>query len=116
VPGITFHRLDQVGNEVVPLFRLHVDVGERLIDPLAHGDEAVVDRDDPQPEHDDHADDDPDDGGGRHEIAPRKVYRRRNLWCGRGEGKRRGVAQRNAPARKSLPERRGMIAGEAFLL
>src|SRR4029453_14473448 len=54
-------------NEIVALFGLYVDVGERLVDPLAHGNEAVVDRDDPQHEDDDHADDDPGDGGGGHE-------------------------------------------------
>src|SRR5262249_57836942 len=49
-------------------------------------------RDDPQHEHDDHADDDPGDDGGGH--GKRLLGRRRfmaglNLWRGRGEGKRR---------------------------
>ena len=42
------------------------DVGKRLIDPLPHGDQPVVDRDDPHHEGDDHADDDPGKSGGRH--------------------------------------------------
>src|SRR5262249_7157542 len=110
------HRLDQVGNEVVALFRLHVDVGEGLVDPLAHGDEPVVDRDDPQHEHDDHTDDDPGDGGGGH--GTRLLGRRRfmaalNLWRGRGEGKRRTrTAARNAPARQSVPRTKAARCGE----
>jgi hypothetical protein len=73
VAGIALHRLDQVGNEVVALFRLHVDVGEGLVDPLPHGNEPVIDHDDPQHEQDDHTDDDPGGGSGRHEAAPRKA-------------------------------------------
>ena len=42
--GVALHGLDQVGNEVVPLAQLHVDVGKGLVDPLPHGDQAVVDR------------------------------------------------------------------------
>ncbi len=49
VGGIALHRLDQIRNEVVPLLGLHVDVGERLVDPLPHRDQPVVDHDDPQP-------------------------------------------------------------------
>ena len=64
VAGIAFHGLDQVGNEVVALLELHVDVGERLIDPLPHGDEAVVDHDDPQHENDNDTEDNPADGHG----------------------------------------------------
>ena len=61
--GVTLHGLDQVGNEVVPLPQLHVDVGKGLIDPLPHGDEAVVDRDRPQHEDDDDGKDDDCRGG-----------------------------------------------------
>ncbi len=59
VAGIALHGLHQVGDEVVALFGLHVDVGEGLVDPLPHGDEAVVDHHDPQRGDDDEADDDP---------------------------------------------------------
>jgi hypothetical protein len=54
VRGVTLYRLDQVGNEVVALLELHVDVGEGLVDPLPHGNQAVVDRDRPQDDNDDH--------------------------------------------------------------
>ena len=47
--GIALHRLDQVGNEVVALLELDVDVGKGLIDPLPHGNELVVDADRPKP-------------------------------------------------------------------
>ena len=66
--GIAFHCFDQVGDEVVALLGLHVDVGEGLVDPLPHGNEAVVDHDDPSEQNDDHTDDDPGDGGGRHGV------------------------------------------------
>ena len=57
--GVALYRLDQVGNEVVALLELHVDVGEGLADPLPHGHELVVDHDDPQHEDDDHSENDP---------------------------------------------------------
>src|SRR5262249_41215332 len=114
--GIALHRLDEVGDEGVGVCCLDVDVGEGLIDPLAHGDEPVVDRDDPQHEHDDYADDDPGDGGGGH--GKRLLGRRRfmaalNLWCGRGEGKRRtnGIAER-AGAQIVAFERKAHAAGD----
>ena len=66
--GIALYRLDQVGDQVVALLELHVDVGEGLVDPLPHGDQAVVDHDRPDHEHDDDAEDDP--GGGGHGEAP----------------------------------------------
>jgi len=53
--GAALHGLHQVRDEVVALLHLHIDVGERLADPLTHGDEAVVDRDDPHDEDDDDA-------------------------------------------------------------
>src|SRR6185437_7391068 len=67
VRRIAFHGLDQVRDQVVSLLELHVDVGERLIDALAHRDEAVVARD-----HDDREDDDDgkDDPAGGHRNTP----------------------------------------------
>ena len=62
--GIPLHGFHQIWNEVMTLPHLHVDVGIGLIDPLPHGDEPVVDHDDPQHEQDDRADDDPGDDGG----------------------------------------------------
>ena len=35
--GIALHRLDQVGDQVLPLLQLHVDVGEGLVGPLPAG-------------------------------------------------------------------------------
>src|SRR5579862_9460275 len=54
VRGVALYRLDQVGNEIVPLLELHVDIGKGLVDPLPHGNQAVVDRNRPQNENDDH--------------------------------------------------------------
>jgi len=51
--GIALHGFDQVGNEVMALLHLHVDVGKGLVDPLPHRDQAVVDRDRPQDDDDD---------------------------------------------------------------
>jgi len=59
VGGVSLYRLDQVGDQVVAQLELHIDVGERLADPLPHGDELVVDHDDPQDEDDNHSENDP---------------------------------------------------------
>ena len=50
---VTLDGLDQVGDEVVALLELHVDVGKGLTDPLPQGDEAVVNRGNPKREHND---------------------------------------------------------------
>jgi hypothetical protein len=63
--GVAFDGLDQIGNEIVALFELNVDVGKGLVGPLAHSDEAVVDADRPDHEDDNDAKDNP--AGGRHE-------------------------------------------------
>ena len=41
------------------LLELHVDVGERLVDPLPHGDEPVVDDDGIEDDRDDDREKDP---------------------------------------------------------
>ena len=51
---IALHGLDQIGNEVVPLLELDVDIGEGLAHTLTHRDEAVVNRDRPENEADNH--------------------------------------------------------------
>jgi hypothetical protein len=68
VRRVTFDRFDKVGDEVVTLLELYVDIGERLIGPLPHCDEAVVDTDHPNHEDDNDAEDNPASGG--HETAP----------------------------------------------
>ncbi len=50
------------------LLELHVDVGEGLVGPLPHGDEAVVDADRPDDDHGNGTEHDPTGGG--HETAP----------------------------------------------
>ena len=57
VRRVALHRLDQIGDQVMPQLELHIDVGKRLVDPLPHGNEAVVDRHRPDRDHDDHAED-----------------------------------------------------------
>ena len=66
VSSIALHRLDQVGNEIVALLGLHVDVGEGLVDPLAQCNKPVVNHHDPERDQDDHAEDDPGDCGRGH--------------------------------------------------
>ncbi len=75
VAGIALHGLDQVGNEVVTLLELHVDVGERLVDPLPHGDQPVVDHDDPDHERGDDSENDP--GRSRHAGLPFSAWPQR---------------------------------------
>jgi hypothetical protein len=43
--SVAFHGLHQIGNEIVALLELHVDVGESLVGPAAQGDHGVVGRD-----------------------------------------------------------------------
>jgi len=62
VRRIALHGLHQIGDEIVPLLELDVDVGERLVDALPHGNEAVVDRDRPQDQGNQDTEDNP--GGG----------------------------------------------------
>jgi len=65
---VAFHGLDQVGDEIVALLELHIDVREGLVDPLPQRYQAVVDRDGEQ--HDDDNDAEYDPGGGRHGGLP----------------------------------------------
>jgi hypothetical protein len=59
VSGVAFHRLDEIGHEIVALLELHIDVGEGLFAPLPQGDEAVVDADEPENEENKNAENDP---------------------------------------------------------
>ncbi len=58
--GVALHRLHQIGDQVVALLQLHVDVGEGLVGPLPEAHQAVVDAGHDQPGDDD--DDDQDEG------------------------------------------------------
>ena len=49
---VAFRRFDQIGNQVVATLQLHVDLGERVLEPIAKRDEAVVDSHDPKGEDD----------------------------------------------------------------
>ena len=62
---VAFDGLDQIGNQIVALLELNVDVGKGLVGPLTHSDEAVVNADRPDHEDDNDAKDNP--AGGRHE-------------------------------------------------
>src|SRR5688572_22290784 len=62
VLGVTLHRLDQVGDEVVTALQLDVDVRPGFIGAVAQGDQAVVDGDQPGDDHhEEQAKDDHDD-------------------------------------------------------
>jgi hypothetical protein len=43
--GLTLHGFDQIGDQIVPLLQLHVDVGEGLIDALSERNQSVLDKD-----------------------------------------------------------------------
>ena len=102
VGGISLDRLDQVRDQVVAQLELHVDVGEGLADPLPHGDELVVDHDDPQHEDDDHSENDP--AGRGHE----------GLLGGWEEAWRRAEAQQARGAATSWLCRRHHDLGSEF--
>src|SRR5450631_610310 len=72
--GIALHRLHQIGDQVVALLKLDVDVGKGLIGSLPHGDQVVIDTD--GPDHDDDNDAENDPAGGGHETAPDKKVER----------------------------------------
>ena len=60
--GIALHRLDEVGDQILTLLQLHVDVGERLVGALVQGDQLVIGAyDDEQHQGDDDGDDDQGD-------------------------------------------------------
>ena len=61
VRGVAFDRLDQVGDEVVAPFQLHVDPAPGLVDAVARGDDRVALRDVIEDREKDDRDDD-DDG------------------------------------------------------
>ena len=70
--GVAFDCLDQVGNEIVALFELNVDVRKGLIGPLPHCDKAVINADRPDDEDDNDANDNPA-GGGHEKLQMRKA-------------------------------------------
>ena len=57
--GIALHCLDQIGDQVLTLLQLHVDVGERLIGRLIQRHQLVVGPDDDEQQNDDDDADDP---------------------------------------------------------
>ncbi|MNE47646.1 hypothetical protein D3C80_1420580 [compost metagenome] len=61
--GVALHRLDQIGDQILTLLQLHVDVGERLIGRLIQRHQFVVGPDDDEQQNDD---DDADDDQGDH--------------------------------------------------
>ena len=59
VRHVALRRLDEIRNEVIASLELHVDLRERVAEPVAHGDEAVVRRDHPDDERGDDGEEDP---------------------------------------------------------
>ena len=75
VRGVALHGLDEVGDQILPLLQLHVDVGERLVGPLIQRDEFVVAPDD-EKQHDGDDDGDDDQGGQHGSLQPRSTIDR----------------------------------------
>src|SRR5258706_7382186 len=50
---VALHRLDEIRDQVVATLELHVDLREGGLVPVAQGNQAVVDRDGPEPDDDD---------------------------------------------------------------
>src|SRR5207249_2400614 len=63
-PHVALHGVDEVRDQVMASLELHLDLGERLVDPQSPLDETVVDPDDQHDEDDDDGKDDQD--GWRH--------------------------------------------------
>jgi hypothetical protein len=59
--GVALHGLDQVGDQILALLQLDIDVGEGVVGALPQGDEAVVSTD--HHHHQDGGDDQNDDEG-----------------------------------------------------
>src|SRR5215475_8320961 len=97
---VALHGLHQVRNEIVALAQLDIDVGEGLTDPLPHGNEAVIDADEPHHDRDNDTEDDP--ASGRHVVLPdvsgRPSYPHSHAWRGRKEG----ICCRTSPHAKRL--------------
>ena len=60
VRRVSLHRLDQVGDQVVPAAELHVDLGPTVLDAVPERDEPVEREHGPEHQDDDHGDEDPD--------------------------------------------------------
>ncbi len=61
VRRVPLHRLDQVGDQVVPAAELHVDLRPAVLDAVPERDEPVVREHGPEQQDHDHGDEDPDD-------------------------------------------------------
>jgi hypothetical protein len=42
---VAFHGLDEIGDEVMALTELHIDIGESLVPALIEADDAIIDPD-----------------------------------------------------------------------
>ena len=68
---VALRGLDEVGNEVVAAAELHVDLRERVLEPVLENDKSVVEPDDPRDKHDGQHDDDKQcDKNSVHLVSP----------------------------------------------
>jgi hypothetical protein len=107
---VAFDRRDQVGDQVVPSFELHVDLAPGVVDLVAAAHDAVVGR--PQQEGHHHYDDDHHDECD-HSVCSFGVLSLRSIVIVRQDdrfGWRRGGSA-GAHALESLPARGGCYAG-----
>ena len=58
---VALGNLDEVGDEVVAALELDVDLGERVLEAVAEGDEGVIDARDPEAEDNDEGDENTED-------------------------------------------------------
>src|SRR6202022_4829309 len=83
--------LDQIGNQIMALLELHVDVGKGLADALAERDQTVIRSEREENENNDDADNDP---AGRHDE---QLLMGRRIRQGRITGKTKETSQGRPP-------------------
>ena len=84
---IALHSLDQIGDQIVALLELDIDVTKGLLAPLAQPNKAVVAADEQQGDDDENGQKDPETHGDPLQVSKSKTSRRAaslhlSLCCG----------------------------------
>src|SRR5258705_10663552 len=89
VRGVALHGLDQIGDQVVALFELHVDVGKGLADTLTERNQPVIRAEREENDNNEDADNDPARGHD-HSLLMRRPPRSLDQRWARVRGPRQG--------------------------